>query len=187
MVFMHIDRRSALTVTLHLQSARLEALETFRTGAATLLLATDVAARGLDILGVDAVVNFDCPRSVETYLHRVGRTARAGRGGLAITIAEDGDRGLLKAVVKQVGVQLARREVPPAVIDSWRRRTEALTATIHEVLQVRSRLHSLCDPAMPLPFWPALEAPALGMHLHRRVHDSTTAASHCHPYSVATA
>lgn len=126
-----------------LQAARLDALETFRTGAASLLLATDVAARGLDILGVDAVVNFDCPRTVETYLHRVGRTARAGRGGFAVTLAEDGDRTLLKAVVKQVGVQLAAREVPRAVVDTWRRRVEGLAATIDEVLQV-----------CPLQHWP---------------------------------
>ena len=85
-----------------LQAARLEALERFRTGEAKFLLATDVAARGLDILGVDTVVNFDCPPSVDTYLHRIGRTARAGEGGLSITFVEDGDRAVVKGVVKKV-------------------------------------------------------------------------------------
>ncbi len=67
-------------------------------GEAAFLLATDVAARGLDILGVEAVVNFDCPTQLASYLHRVGRTARAGNRGRAVTFVEDGDRGLLKEV-----------------------------------------------------------------------------------------
>lgn len=136
-----------------MQAARLEALETFRTGESALLLATDVAARGLDILGVNAVVNYDCPRTVETYLHRVGRTARAGRSGLAVTLAEDGDRRLLKDVVKHIGVQLVRRDVPAAVVDSWRRRLEGLAGTIDEVLQVRTaRAGGSTSSAPPLAF-----------------------------------
>ena len=62
------------------------------------LLATDVAARGLDILGVEAVINFDAPAGLDGYLHRIGRTARAGEGGRALTFVEDGDRPLLKEV-----------------------------------------------------------------------------------------
>ena len=65
-------------------------------GEAAFLLATDVAARGLDILGVEAVVNFDAPDGLSAYLHRIGRTARAGAAGRAITFAEDADRPLLK-------------------------------------------------------------------------------------------
>lgn len=97
------------------QAARLESLEAFRTGTAKFLVATDVAARGLDIQGVAAVVNFDAPRTLETYLHRIGRTARAGRSGLALTLAEDGDRALLKAIVKRAGVELKQRTVPAQV------------------------------------------------------------------------
>jgi ATP-dependent RNA helicase DDX27 len=106
-------------------------------GKARLLLATDVAARGLDILGVDAVLNFDCPRSLETYLHRVGRTARAGAKGVAISLVEDGDRGLVKDVVKKAGVRPIRREVPRQVVEVWRRKAEALNQGIQEVLMVR--------------------------------------------------
>jgi len=62
------------------------------------LLATDVAARGLDILGVEAVINADAPAGLDGYLHRIGRTARAGEGGRALTFVEDGDRPLLKEV-----------------------------------------------------------------------------------------
>ena len=67
-------------------------------GEVAFLLATDVAARGLDILGVEAVVNFDAPAGLDGYLHRIGRTARAGEGGRALTFVEDGDRPLLKEV-----------------------------------------------------------------------------------------
>ena len=67
-------------------------------GEVAFLLATDVAARGLDILGVEAVINFDAPAGLDGYLHRIGRTARAGEGGRALTFLEDGDRPLLKEV-----------------------------------------------------------------------------------------
>eukprot|EP00887_Chlorella_sp_A99_P002207 scaffold21.g2207.t1 len=77
-------------------AARLESLERFRRGELAFLLATDVAARGLDILGVEAVVNYDAPAQLAPYLHRVGRTARAGAAGRAVTFVEDGDRPLLK-------------------------------------------------------------------------------------------
>jgi ATP-dependent RNA helicase DDX27 len=71
-------------------------------GEVAFLLATDVAARGLDILGVEAVVNFDAPAGLDGYLHRIGRTARAGEGGRALTFVEDGDRPLLKEVCADV-------------------------------------------------------------------------------------
>lgn len=63
------------------QVQRLQALEEFREGSVDVLFATDLAARGLDISSVEAVINFEMPPQVETYVHRIGRTARAGRGG----------------------------------------------------------------------------------------------------------
>ena len=67
-------------------------------GEVAFLLATDVAARGLDILGVDTVVNYDAPPNLASYLHRIGRTARAGAAGRSVTFAGDSARALLKEV-----------------------------------------------------------------------------------------
>ena len=67
-------------------------------GEVAFLLATDVAARGLDILGVEAVINYDAAANLAAYLHRIGRTARAGRQGRAVSFIEDSDRALVKEV-----------------------------------------------------------------------------------------
>jgi superfamily II DNA/RNA helicase len=91
------------------------------------------------------VVNFDCPSTVESYLHRVGRTARAGEDGLAITFVEDGDRSLVKSVVKRVKVALTNRLVPAGVVATWRGRVEALQPQVDSVLAVR------CDPMLSRP------------------------------------
>ena len=61
-------------------------------------MATDVAARGLDIIGVEAVINYDSPANLAAYLHRIGRTARAGQQGRAVSLIEDSDRALVKEV-----------------------------------------------------------------------------------------
>eukprot|EP00894_Picocystis_sp_ML_P004300 jgi/Pico_ML_1/54817/g679.t1 len=82
------------------QAQRLEALEKFRNKESSFLIATDVAARGLDIIGVKTVINYDSPRDLTSFLHRVGRTARAGRAGCAITFAENTDKALIKMVQK---------------------------------------------------------------------------------------
>jgi ATP-dependent RNA helicase DDX27 len=82
------------------QVQRLEALEEFREGSVDILLATDVAARGLDISSVEAVINFEMPGIVDTYVHRIGRTARAGRAGKACTLIGEGRRQLMKAIMK---------------------------------------------------------------------------------------
>jgi superfamily II DNA/RNA helicase len=85
------------------QYARMAALESFRTGEFPILVASDVAARGLDIPAVSHVFNFDVPTHAEDYVHRIGRTGRAGREGAAFTIVTKHDDKLLSAIEKLIG------------------------------------------------------------------------------------
>jgi ATP-dependent RNA helicase DDX47/RRP3 len=85
------------------QSARLGALNKFKSGSKNILIATDVAARGLDIPSVDCVINFDLPQDSKTYIHRVGRTARAGRSGRAIAVVTQYDIELFLRIEKALG------------------------------------------------------------------------------------
>ncbi|KAL1985487.1 hypothetical protein VTN96DRAFT_7817 [Rasamsonia emersonii] len=92
------------------QSERTANLSRFRASAARLLVATDVASRGLDIPSVSLVINFDVPRNPDDYVHRVGRTARAGREGEAITLVGQRDVQLVLAIEKRVGRQMVKWE-----------------------------------------------------------------------------
>ena len=83
------------------------------------LIATDIAARGIDIPGVSHVVNFDLPDVPEQYVHRIGRTARAGAGGIAIAFCSHEERGNLRDIERTTRQKIASRRSPPI---SWRRR-----------------------------------------------------------------
>jgi superfamily II DNA/RNA helicase len=85
------------------QSTREKNLDRFRDGSATVLVATEVAARGLDVENVTHVVNYDCPDDEKMYLHRIGRTARAGAKGVAITFAEFNEADRLNVIRKKLG------------------------------------------------------------------------------------
>ena len=85
------------------QSTREKNLDRFRSGQATVLVCTEVAARGLDVTGVTHVINYDCPDDEKMYLHRIGRTARAGEAGVAITFAEFNEKDRLNVIRKAVG------------------------------------------------------------------------------------
>jgi superfamily II DNA/RNA helicase len=85
------------------QSARTAALDRFRRGEAELLVASDVAARGLDIPEVSHVFNFDVPHHPDDYVHRIGRTGRAGRSGTSITIVAPPDRKAVTAIERLIG------------------------------------------------------------------------------------
>ena len=82
------------------QNARQRALETFRSGRTRILVATDIASRGIDIDDVSHVVNLDIPGEPESYVHRIGRTARAGNGGVAIAFCDPAERASLRAIEK---------------------------------------------------------------------------------------
>ncbi|KAL9126549.1 MAG: hypothetical protein Q9217_004410 [Psora testacea] len=93
------------------QSVRLGALNKFRVRSRSLLIATDVAARGLDIPSVDFVLNYDLPHDSETYIHRVGRTARAGRSGCAISFVTQYDIEIWLRIEKALGKKLDEHKV----------------------------------------------------------------------------
>jgi ATP-dependent RNA helicase RhlE len=80
------------------QNARQRALERFRAGDARVLVATDIAARGIDIDGVTHVINFELPNEPESYVHRIGRTARAGAAGIAISLCDSSEMGFLRDI-----------------------------------------------------------------------------------------
>jgi len=85
------------------QHKRNRTLQRLRDGQIKLLVATDVAARGIDVAGISHVINFDAPRAAEDYVHRIGRTGRAGRTGIAITFIAGRERGLLRDIERYTG------------------------------------------------------------------------------------
>ncbi|MDR1394092.1 MAG: DEAD/DEAH box helicase [Bifidobacteriaceae bacterium] len=96
------------------QRERERIVERLRQGQLDVLVATDVAARGLDVGRVGLVVNFDMPRQAEPYVHRIGRTGRAGRSGVAFTMVTPSERGRLHAIEREIGVALKQQAIPTA-------------------------------------------------------------------------
>jgi superfamily II DNA/RNA helicase len=93
------------------QAKRTETLEKFKQGEITLLVASDVAARGLDVIGMSHVFNFDVPIHAEDYVHRIGRTGRAGREGRAFTLGTPDDGKFVEAIAKLIGREIPRIEI----------------------------------------------------------------------------
>ena len=120
------------------QDQRISAVSGFRDGRTTHLLATDLASRGLDIKNVATVVNYEAPQTHEIYVHRVGRTARAGRSGRACTIAAEPDRKIVKAAVKSArtqGAKVVSRILESTEVDAMASQLEDLEAEIDEILK----------------------------------------------------
>ena len=105
------------------QAKRTEAIKRITDGRVNVLVATDVAARGIDIEDVSHVINYDMPRTADTYLHRIGRTARAGRKGTALSLVEAHDHLLLGKISRYLNEPLK-----PRVIDELRPVTRAPSA-----------------------------------------------------------
>ncbi|MBX3102588.1 MAG: DEAD/DEAH box helicase [Bacteroidetes bacterium] len=99
------------------QSRRLKVLKDFRGGYIRILVATDVAARGLDIKGVDHVINYDLPNEPETYVHRIGRTGRAGASGIAISFCDRSERTFLRDIERTIKQEVPVRADHPFAIE----------------------------------------------------------------------
>lgn len=120
------------------QDQRIAAVNNFRDGKTTHLLATDVASRGLDIKNVLSIINFEAPQTHEIYLHRVGRTARAGRSGKSCTLAAEPDRKVVKAAVKSAraqGAKVTSRILDHSEVDAMNEKLSGLADEIKEILK----------------------------------------------------
>jgi len=93
------------------QSRRQTALDGFRNGRFQILVATDIAARGIDVSRVSHVINFDIPDTAEAYIHRIGRTGRASRNGDAFTMVDQNDRVMVQSIERALGTQFERRSL----------------------------------------------------------------------------
>jgi ATP-dependent RNA helicase RhlE len=101
----HLEKSGYAAEVIHgnkSQNARVRALEEFRCGRARILVATDIAARGIDVDEVTHVVNFELPEVAENYVHRIGRTARAGHGGIAISFCDSSERDSLRSIERLI-------------------------------------------------------------------------------------
>jgi len=108
------------------QPQRQKALDQFRTGRARVLVATDIAARGIDVMGISHVINFDLPAQPEDYVHRIGRTARAGASGVAISFCHAEQQSTLHAIVRVTGTRLQIAGGPPPVVRQQRSPAKAV-------------------------------------------------------------
>ncbi len=115
------------------QPERDRTMRRFRDGQADLLVATDVAARGLDIETVTHVINYDIPWDVEQYIHRIGRTGRAGRSGDAITLVEGRERRQLKFIEQMIGAVIKPARIP-TIADIAARKRDVFRQSVREAL-----------------------------------------------------
>jgi len=116
----HLEQAGLSAAAIHgnkSQPQRTRALDAFRGGGVSVLVATDIAARGIDVDDVSHVINYELPNVPEAYVHRIGRTARAGKAGVAISLCDPAERGLLRDIERLIGHSFpgpAGRAAPPA-------------------------------------------------------------------------
>src|SRR5699024_5247936 len=116
------------------QSKRLSVLRKFKNGKVDVLVATDVAARGLDISGVSHVYNYDIPQDPESYVHRIGRTGRAGKEGMAITFVNPREMGYLK-IVEQTTKKRMQPMKPPTWDEAFEGQQRVTMDRINDVIK----------------------------------------------------
>ena len=136
-----LEKEGLKTTALHgdkSQDERLKALEAFKSGDVDLLVCTDVAARGLDIKDVPAVFNFDVPFNAEDYVHRIGRTGRAGASGLAVSFVASSDQRLVTDIEKLIKTKI---ELEPMVFDE--------APGDHQRMNDGKRMYRTVDDASP--------------------------------------
>ncbi len=136
----------------------------FREGSAELLVATDVAARGLDIERLSHVFNYDVPAAAEAYVHRIGRTGRAGRGGTAITLAEPREHRLLR-VIENYTKQKIEVATVPTVADLRARRLDITKASLRERLLAGDLDHTRVVVASLAQEFDIVDIAAAAVHL----------------------
>jgi superfamily II DNA/RNA helicase len=100
------------------QNKRQEALDGFKNGTFNILVATDIAARGIDVTGISHVINYDMPDTAEAYIHRTGRTGRAACTGEALTFATVEDTRMIRTIEQSLDGKMQRQAVDPAVLAS---------------------------------------------------------------------
>jgi ATP-dependent RNA helicase RhlE len=141
------------------QPQRERALAAFRTGEVPILVATDIAARGIDVSGVSHVVNFELPNVAEQYVHRIGRTARAGRAGVAIAFCAEDERAYLRDIEKLTRIRL--EEVPlPAGFRAEADRIKATRTAAPEPAREERARHRPRRPQGPVGRFKAAVRPA---------------------------
>lgn len=124
------------------QSARERALEDFRRGRIRVLVATDIAARGIDVKGISLVVNYDLPKEPDSYVHRIGRTARAGAEGKAVSFCDERSQGLLNQIEKVI-----RQSIPVVRDQPFHREPQPQDETRHKTSRPNTRKRPMSSTA----------------------------------------